>query len=430
MLSIVAWAFAEVPQIVQNFATGHSEGMSIFFVLIWLTGDALNIIGCLLARALPTQLYIAYVYTSATVVLLFQHLVYNHIAWIKQDIDGTLEESLLYKDSLEEGDGDEHADGDRRTSADSQTPSTTSMAVPRTARPPPAAHGFFMSPRTFATSPLRDSHLTGAHSPWMLSNYGSPVYNAGMVATLERSPGQPLDIRRSLDVASFGHNALIVSPHDAGLDLSRSHPIQSTQSAAAETQQPGTHRLLSLSPLLIVGACGALSLMAASFPASSLPPGGQGAVSFMEDQTEGLATRRLLDSPHIENYFAQLDRAQVGEMLGWVMTIIYFSSRMPQIYLNIQRGSVEGLSSTMFILAICGNATYLASILTKSLAWKDIKPVLPWIVDAIGCLFMDSFIVCQYEYYRRRAIKLYEEMQQAQDIPVSSNSDYSAVPAQ
>lgn len=51
MLSIVAWAFAEVPQIVQNFATGHSEGMSIFFVLIWLTGDALNIIGCLLARA-------------------------------------------------------------------------------------------------------------------------------------------------------------------------------------------------------------------------------------------------------------------------------------------------------------------------------------------------------------------------------------------
>jgi hypothetical protein len=80
-----------------------------------------------------------------------------------------------------------------------------------------------------------------------------------------------------------------------------------------------------------------------------------------------------------------LDRAKLGELLGWVMTAIYFSSRLPQIWTNYQRGSVEGLSAVMFLLAITGNVTYLGAILVKSCAWQDIKNIMPWIVDAFGC---------------------------------------------
>ena len=44
-LLLTAW------QVVDNFVAGKSEGVSVFFIIIWLTGDTFNIIGCLLAQA-------------------------------------------------------------------------------------------------------------------------------------------------------------------------------------------------------------------------------------------------------------------------------------------------------------------------------------------------------------------------------------------
>ena len=69
----------------------------------------------------------------------------------------------------------------------------------------------------------------------------------------------------------------------------------------------------------------------------------------------------------------------LGPALGWAMTGIYLGGRVPQIVLNHRRGSVEGLSISMFALAVLGNATYMASILARSCAWWRIKPNLPWL---------------------------------------------------
>ena len=69
LVSVFAWGVAELPQIVTNFRNGTSEGVSFAFVATWLTGDALNLIGCAVSPTLPTQLYTAIVYTSTTVVL-------------------------------------------------------------------------------------------------------------------------------------------------------------------------------------------------------------------------------------------------------------------------------------------------------------------------------------------------------------------------
>ena len=38
-------------QVVDNFIAGKSEGVSGFFIMIWLIGDSFNIVGCLLAQA-------------------------------------------------------------------------------------------------------------------------------------------------------------------------------------------------------------------------------------------------------------------------------------------------------------------------------------------------------------------------------------------
>jgi hypothetical protein len=81
------------------------------------------------------------------------------------------------------------------------------------------------------------------------------------------------------------------------------------------------------------------------------------------------------------------------------MTAIYLSGRVPQIMRNHTRGSVEGLSVSMFVLAVVGNATYLGSILARSLEWARIHPNLPWIVDAAMCLVMDAVILGQSAWY-------------------------------
>ncbi|XP_071724646.1 uncharacterized protein [Rutidosis leptorrhynchoides] len=94
---------------------------------------------------------------------------------------------------------------------------------------------------------------------------------------------------------------------------------------------------------------------------------------------------------------------EIGSLLGWAMAVIYMGGRLPQIWLNIKRGNVEGLSPFMFIFALVGNSTYVASILVKSFKWSSIRPNLPWLVDAGGCVLLDSFIVLQFLYFRYRS---------------------------
>ncbi|CAA7389070.1 unnamed protein product [Spirodela intermedia] len=91
----------------------------------------------------------------------------------------------------------------------------------------------------------------------------------------------------------------------------------------------------------------------------------------------------------------------VGTFLGWAMAVIYMGGRLPQICLNMRRGTVEGLSSLMFGFALVGNATYVASILVSSLDWSRISPNLPWLVDAGGCVLLDSFVSFSYVFFTK-----------------------------
>nr|ABD28651.2 Cystinosin/ERS1p repeat [Medicago truncatula] len=83
--------------------------------------------------------------------------------------------------------------------------------------------------------------------------------------------------------------------------------------------------------------------------------------------------------------------SSIGTFFGWAMAVIYLGGRMPQIFLNIRRGHAEGLNPLMFLFALIGNATYVASILVRSLDWSTIGPNLPWLVDAGGCVLLDFF---------------------------------------
>lgn len=47
------------PQIIENYQLKSGEGLSVFFVLIWLAGDLANLFGALLAGLLPTIIILA-----------------------------------------------------------------------------------------------------------------------------------------------------------------------------------------------------------------------------------------------------------------------------------------------------------------------------------------------------------------------------------
>ncbi|THG07824.1 hypothetical protein TEA_002049 [Camellia sinensis var. sinensis] len=87
--------------------------------------------------------------------------------------------------------------------------------------------------------------------------------------------------------------------------------------------------------------------------------------------------------------------SKIGTILGWGMAAIYMSGRLPQICLNIRKGNVEQTlcakimpklrpvpASTLFVPSI---------ILVSSLEWSKISANLPWLVDAGGCVLLDTF---------------------------------------
>jgi solute carrier family 66 (lysosomal lysine-arginine transporter), member 1 len=91
----------------------------------------------------------------------------------------------------------------------------------------------------------------------------------------------------------------------------------------------------------------------------------------------------------------------VGIAIGWGSGVIYMSSRIPQIYKNFKRKSVEGLSPLMFIAAILGNATYGISLLTRlPITSEYIVAKLPFLLGSLGTMFFDTTILCQFLVYK------------------------------
>uniref|UniRef100_A0A7C9DAM1 Uncharacterized protein n=1 Tax=Opuntia streptacantha TaxID=393608 RepID=A0A7C9DAM1_OPUST len=113
----------------------------------------------------------------------------------------------------------------------------------------------------------------------------------------------------------------------------------------------------------------------------------------LSDALIGLTGRRMLSEHSFEhNAF--------GQWLGWLMAAIYMGGRIPQIVLNIKRGSVEGLNPWMFVFALIANTTYVGSIVIRTTEWERIRANMPWLLDAVVCVVLDLFIIMQYVYYK------------------------------
>lgn len=371
LASILAWGVAEIPQIYANFSTGKSEGVSALFICAWLGGDTLNICGCILSKALPTQLYTAIVYTSATVILLLQHIWYSRTA---EDLP---EEEYLGEDLFD--------DLSKRSDAHPFAVPTRSTMASETFIRSVESERALVSPHDFMIGsplPVPSSLRSCSHS-----FIGSFQSNGGSFRTSIPSPSRA-DMHSG--PAPRRTNSLDEARDPPSDQDSTDHQPDSRQPLLGSSL-PAPRRLLSI-PLVLM-----ITLRGGGLWASGPPLGtSRGMRGFMlGDSVETMGPGRHLLA-------GDVDDAMIGTILGWAMTVIYLSSRLPQIVMNVKRGSVEGLSPTMFILAVTGNATYLASILLRSTAPSKLVPNLPWIVDAILCIFLDMVILFQFLLYKWR----------------------------
>jgi len=117
---------------------------------------------------------------------------------------------------------------------------------------------------------------------------------------------------------------------------------------------------------------------------------------------------RLQESgPSVSLSFADGDtKKAIGRISAWTCTTLYITSRLPQIWKNYVRKSVEGLSMYLFIFAFMGNFFYVLSILNSPkmdlpppLAKQFLRDSIPYLLGSGGTLIFDVTIVLQSFVY-------------------------------
>ncbi|KAK9231116.1 hypothetical protein WN943_021348 [Citrus x changshan-huyou] len=274
--SLVCWGVAEIPQIITNFRTKSSHGVSLLFLLTWVAGDIFNLTGCLLEPAtvsvrlrilclstagdvsLPTQFYTALLYTISTVVLVLQGVYYDHIF---KRLKGR------------------HTKATRREEDEKKplAPKSGDAAIP-------------IPKASVKSSPRREYYYTSARS---LASSGTPPF------------------RTFLRAAQSGPSAL-------GLDNDSSSDDEAASAAPtlSSSGNPPTSQ-----PRAIPRSAGYGTFLAASV---NLPFQSNALAGAM---AAGFHSRTLLNGNNMEH-------SAFGQWLGWLMAAIYMGGRLPQIWLN------------------------------------------------------------------------------------------------
>ncbi|SYW80831.1 uncharacterized protein UHO2_06293 [Ustilago hordei] len=89
-----------------------------------------------------------------------------------------------------------------------------------------------------------------------------------------------------------------------------------------------------------------------------------------------------------------------AQVAGWLSAVLYLSSRVPQITKN-RTTKCEGLSLALFVFAVAGNLTYVASILLKSTQHDYLVESFSWLVGSLGTVFLDFIVLGQFIHYRK-----------------------------
>lgn len=103
-----------------------------------------------------------------------------------------------------------------------------------------------------------------------------------------------------------------------------------------------------------------------------------------------------------------------GRGVGYLATAFYLGGRFAQIAKNRCRRTTEGLSLTMFALAVTANLAYGTSVLCASKSTAAVMRAMPWLLGSFGTVVLDltilasfpaaSSLLCLFGRRRRRSV--------------------------
>lgn len=217
--SIVAWLFAQLPQIYKNYKLQSTSGLSLFFLVEWLLGDVSNLVGCIFTDQALWQVIIAAYYVTVDCALVAQWIWYELLKhgrpwrsiWAKEDtLDGSGGPAVMQKvwDGLRGEDQTEAGNGIGKTPVidTKAVPPSPGRYIPHRSNPMDA----FRIPN-FARSPAYPRGSPGAMVNSSPSNT-PPNRKVRMGASPMPSPKTVLYISMVLAVLSHTTTATPVSP--------------------------------------------------------------------------------------------------------------------------------------------------------------------------------------------------------------------------
>ncbi|KAK9156525.1 hypothetical protein Scep_003099 [Stephania cephalantha] len=364
LVSVLSWAVAEVPQIVTNYKHKSTEGLSFAFLVTWLVGDFFNLFGCMLEPAtLPTQFYMAILYTITTAILAVQTVYYGHFYH-------RLKAKRLGKGCYSKGDKLQQSrvkDQEKSTSerqAKLENRHTNSSNILQDALLP-------SSPIPVAAPVL----------PHYSSSGGETFYMSAR--SLSKSHTPPTGLYTTRSHCQHGNEIRTLNPHSVEEPL-----------LVHSAPMPNIKTTLCVASFIIY-FLGSFNTHSSLDNRINVERPSQGVVIQVG--------RKLLENGLVSSLrHGSSGSGGIGTFLGWGMAAVYMGGRFPQLYLNIKRGNIEGLNPLMFVFALVGNLTYVGSILMNSVDWFSIRPNLPWLVDAGGCALLDTLILIQFIYFHKR----------------------------
>ncbi|KAL1924255.1 uncharacterized protein VTP21DRAFT_7290 [Calcarisporiella thermophila] len=76
-MSIACWILVYTPQLIENYRRKSGEGLSLGFLLVWLLGDSMNLMGVIMEDLLFTQFLLGVYYVCADVCIISQVYYYR-----------------------------------------------------------------------------------------------------------------------------------------------------------------------------------------------------------------------------------------------------------------------------------------------------------------------------------------------------------------
>ncbi|RLV95945.1 putative vacuolar amino acid transporter YPQ3 [Spathaspora sp. JA1] len=111
------------------------------------------------------------------------------------------------------------------------------------------------------------------------------------------------------------------------------------------------------------------------------------------------------DAQHKKHHPGQIRRPEdlvfdpLAQVFGWLCAVLYLGSRVPQIVLNYERKSCDGISFMFFLFACLGNLTYVISILSIDTSLHYLWVNSSWLAGSLGTLGLDFTIFIQFFLY-------------------------------